>query len=599
MAGPSRTRPVLAGGSVKPDEAAFESFICDTLIADGGYDTCKVGNAQSGVSDFDPVRGLDTAELFAFLGATQADNWEELKTRLGGEADAAQAKFADRLASEIDKRGTVDVLRHGVADHGVTIQLAYFKPAHGLTPDLVKRYGANRLTVIRQLPYEAGSTKTVDLALFINGIPVATAELKNHLTGQSVENAIGQYRTDRDPGNRTLSKRAVVHFAVDTEAVAMTTRLAGRATRFLPFNRGHNRGAGNPANEDGHRTSYLWEQVWQRDAWLDLFARFVHVEKPSKGSKAPAAVIFPRFHQWDAVRRLEAAARDEGAGQKYLVQHSAGSGKSNTIAWLAHRLSNLHDDDNNKVFDKVVVITDRVVLDRQLQDTIYQFEHAHGVVERIESNSQQLADALAGEQARIIITTLQKFPYVLDKIDGLPARSYAVIVDEAHSSQTGEAAKELKRVLGAAGGEDTDVEPGSVEEALAEEVAARGTQSRSRRPRRARRWSCSGGSTRPRTVTSPTTSTRCAKPSTKASSRTCWPTTRRMRCSSTWRRPSLTIPATKPVRPGRRSPSSWRCTTRTSIRRRRSWSSTSVPMWPGRSGPEPRPWWSAPPVPTR
>ena len=177
----------------------------------------------------------------------------------------------------------------------------------------------------------------------------------------------------------------------------MTTRLAGRSTRFLPFNRGHQRRAGNPPNPDGHRTAYLsGEQIWARDNWLDLFARFIHVEKPSKGSKAPGTVIFPRFHQWDAVRSMEAAAKAEGAGQKYLVQHSAGSGKSNTIAWLAHRLSNLHDEGDQKVFDKVIVITDRVVLDRQLQDTIYQFEHAHGVVERIEDNSQQLADALAG-----------------------------------------------------------------------------------------------------------------------------------------------------------------------------------------------------------
>jgi len=479
---------------VKPDEAAFESFICDWLVAHGGYDSCKVGNAQGEPTDFDPVRGLDTAELFAFLGATQAEVWDDLKKRLGGDPDVAQAKFADRVAAEIDKRGTVDVLRHGVVDHGITIRLAFFRPAHGLTPDLVKRYEANRLTVTRQLPYEAGSTKTLDLVLFVNGVPVATAELKNHLTGQSVEDAIRQYRTDRDPANRTLGKRAVVHFAVDTESVAMTTRLAGKSTRFLPFNRGHDRGAGNPPNPDGHRTAYLWERVWQRDAWLDLFARFVHVEKSvaaraagragtarsergTRGSKAPAAVIFPRFHQWDAVLGLEAAARSEGPGHKYLVQHSAGSGKSNTIAWLAHRLSNLHDEDDRKVFDKVVVITDRVVLDRQLQDTVYQFEHAYGVVERIERHSQQLADALAGEQARIIITTLQKFPFVLDKVEGLPARSYAVIVDEAHSSQTGEAAKELKRVLGATGDDEGDLEPGSVEEALAQAVAARGAQS--------------------------------------------------------------------------------------------------------------------------
>lgn len=461
---------------MRADEEAFESFICDYLVAHGGYDACKVGNAQGSPTDFDPIRGLDTAELFAFLGATQAEEWEQLKKRLGGDPNLAQAQFADRLASEIDKRGTVDVLRHGVVDHGITIRLAFFRPAHSLTPDLVAKYQANRLTVTRQLPYEPGSNKTIDLVLFVNGIPVATAELKNPLTGQTVEDAIRQYRTDRDPANRTLAKRAVVHFALDTESVAMTTRLEGKSTRFLPFNRGHNLGSGNPPNPAGYRTSYLWERVWQRDAWLDLLGRFVHVQKPSRGSKAPGAVIFPRFHQWDAVLALEAAARKEGPGHKYLVQHSAGSGKSNTIAWLAHRLSNLHDDQDRKVFDKVIVITDRLVLDRQLQDTVYQFEHAHGVVERIDKDSRQLAEALAGEQARIIITTLQKFPFVLDKVERLPKRSYAVIVDEAHSSQTGEAAKEMKRVLGAAGDDDEDLEPDSVEEALARAVAARGAQ---------------------------------------------------------------------------------------------------------------------------
>ncbi len=461
---------------MKPDEAAFETFICDWLTGQGGYDACKVGNKQGQPTDFDPVRGLDTAELFAFIGATQPKEWEKLLGLLGGDPDVAQAKFADRVADQIDKRGTVDVLRKGVTDHGVTIRLSFPKPAFGFTPELIAKYKANRVTVTRQLPYQAGAGLTLDLGLFINGIPVATAELKNPLTGQTIDHAISQYRTDRDPANRTLSKRAVVHFALDTEAVAMTTRLEGKSTRFLPFNVGEGRGAGNPANPNGHRTAYLWERVWEREAWLDLFARFVHVEKDSRGSKAPSRVIFPRFHQWDAVLKMEAAARTEGPGKKYLVQHSAGSGKSNTIAWLAHRLSNLHDESDTKVFDKVVVITDRVVLDRQLQDTIYQFEHAHGVVERIESNSQQLADALAGEQARIIITTLQKFSFVLDKVKDLPSRNYAVIVDEAHSSQTGEAAKEMKKVLGVKGDDDEDFDPGSIEEALAEAVAARGTQ---------------------------------------------------------------------------------------------------------------------------
>jgi type I restriction enzyme R subunit len=460
---------------VRTSEQAFEGFIARWLVDNGAYVKLKNDAEQGDLRDFDPVLGLDRPELFTFIGATQPDAWAEVIRRRGGEPGAAQGKLLQRLADELDRRGTVDVLRHGVVDQGVTIRLAYFRPAHGLTPELGALYAANRLTVTRQLRYEAGSDRALDLALFLNGIPVATAELKNQLTGQDVDHAMAQYRRDRDPRNVTLSRRAVVHFAVDTQRVAMTTRLEGPETRFLPFNRGYLRGAGNPPNPNGHATSYLWEQVWQRDPWLDLLGRFVQVEKPGRGSKAPATVIFPRYHQWDCVLRLEAAARSEGTGQHYLVEHSAGSGKSNTIAWLAHRLSTLHDEGDRKIFDKVVVITDRLVLDRQLQETIYQLEHAHGVVERIDKHSGQLAAALAGEQARIIITTLQKFPFILDKIGQLPARRYAVVVDEAHSSQTGEAAKELRRVLGTSTS-DEDLAPDAVEDALTAAVAARGRQ---------------------------------------------------------------------------------------------------------------------------
>lgn len=422
-------------------EEAFEAEIVAALV-EQGYE-------QVGRHEFDPETGLDFGSTLAFIGATQQQEWDRLAQRHGGQ-DAAQRAFRERLAKALDTRGAVDVLRHGVVDHGIAIQLAFFRPAHGLTPDLVTRYERNRLSVVRQLRYEAGSDKAVDLALFVNGIPVATAELKNALTGQGIDDAKEQYRQDRDPKNVTLARRAVVHFAVDTEQVAMTTRLAGKQTRFLPFNRGHNEGAGNPPNPDSHRTAYLWRQVWQPDAWLDLLQRFVHVEKAPKGSRRPPNLIFPRFHQWDAVRKLEAAAKADGAGHDYLVQHSAGSGKSNTIAWLAHRLSTLHGTDDKPVFDKVVVITDRRVLDKQLQETIYQFEHAHGVVEKIDNDSAQLAAALAGAQARIVITTLQKFPVVMSQGVKLPDRRYAVVVDEAHSSQTGESARDLKAVLGAA-----------------------------------------------------------------------------------------------------------------------------------------------------
>jgi type I restriction enzyme R subunit len=432
------------------NERGFEDAIEKSLLGAGGYIKSSPGN-------FDRILGLDTFELFTFINATQARAWQYLVARgYGGNDTAAQTGFAKRLASELNDRGTVDVLRHEVSDYGVSFSLAYFKPAHDLTPELGELYRANRVSVTRQFKYAVGSENSIDLALLVNGIPTATAELKNPLTHQTVEHAKAQYRNDRDPKNVTLARRAVVHFAVDPDLVAMTTRLDGAKTRFLPFNQGTGGAgragrAGNPPSTTGHRTAYLWEMVWEREAWLDLLARFIHVEVPQKGSKAQKAkdtvVIFPRYHQWDAVCKLEADARAQGAGQNYLVQHSAGSGKSNTIAWTCHRLVNLHRPDGTKAFDKVIVITDRLILDRQLQNTIYQFEHAKGVVVKVDKNSAQLAEALTGEQAKVVITTLQKFPFILTKLDGLKAGRYAVVVDEAHSSQTGIAAKDLRAAL--------------------------------------------------------------------------------------------------------------------------------------------------------
>jgi type I restriction enzyme R subunit len=469
-------------------EKLLENEITAHLATEGGYRACKVGIEPRTRQDFDARLGFDTAELFAFIEATQPSGWAKLVKAHGGEEDRARQRFTQRLAQQIDERGTVDVIRHGVRDQNVEIRLSYRKPAFGVAPELVAHYDANRLTVTRQLPFDPESNKTLDLCLFLNGIPVATAELKNHLTGQTIEQAIKQYRTARDPKIVTLGRRALVHFAVDPDAVAMTTKLEGKSTRFLPFNLGHDLGKGNPPNPQGHKTSYLWEQVWARDAWLDILHRFIHVERPDKGSvsarRAAEVVIFPRFHQWDAVLKLEADAGTNGAGRSYLVQHSAGSGKSNTIAWTAHRLSTLHGADDRKIFDKVVVITDRVILDEQLQETIYQFEHARGLVVKVDKDSAQLAEALAGEQARIIITTLQKFPIVAKMAIDLPGRRYAVIIDEAHSSQTGEAAKDLRLVLGpgeeqeltAAEAEDSGLLASAispVEEAFARSVGAR------------------------------------------------------------------------------------------------------------------------------
>jgi type I restriction enzyme R subunit len=474
-----------------PSERAFETAICESLVKSGGYSAVKVGNAADRDDDFSADLGLDTAELFSFIGATQPEEWEKVRTSHSS-PDEAQRAFAARLSKELDSRGTVDVLRHGLVYAGhekAEIRLAYFRPASGLNADLEAKYQANRLTVTRQLPYDPSSSKTVDVGLFLNGVPVATAEIKNHLTGQTAEDAKAQYRRDRDTRNALL-RRAIVHFAVDTEQVFMTTRLSGDLTRFLPFNRGDGDRAGNPARA-GYRTGYLWEEVWSRDAWLDLLARFVLTTTDESGRKV---TLFPRYHQWSAVLSLVADARSQGAGHSYLVQHSAGSGKSNTIAWLAHRLSSLHSADDRPVFDKVVVITDRLVLDRQLQETIYQFERTHGVVAKIDQDSKQLAEALAGERARIVITTIQKFPHVMKHVEELASRRYAVIIDEAHSSQTGDSAKEMKKVLGGgpssssaseasllAAAEAAEVSlvdemPDPVQDLLAKEVDARGRQ---------------------------------------------------------------------------------------------------------------------------
>ncbi|RMG05397.1 MAG: type I restriction endonuclease subunit R, partial [Nitrospirae bacterium] len=364
--------------------------------------------------------------------------------------------------------GSLETIRHGFKCYGKTLRIAFFRPAHGLNPELEKRYKQNRLTITRQLHYSPKSEKSLDVVLSVNGIPVVTMELKNPITGQTVDDAMQQYRRDRDHREKIFEfkKRSLVHFAVDTEEVYMTTKLAGSDTRFLPFNKGYNGGKGNPPDPHGrnYKTAYLWEEVLRRDSLMDLLARFFHLQIEEKmndeGRKfKKETMIFPRYHQLEAVRLLVKKAAEEGVGHNYLIEHSAGSGKSNTIAWLAHRLSSLHDSNDQRVFDSVVVITDRIVLDRQLQNTIYQFDHRHGVVQKIDEDSKQLAEALnAG--VSIIITTLQKFPFVSGQLlkiteergegrrSHLPTRKYAVIIDEAHSSQAGETSTELKAILG-------------------------------------------------------------------------------------------------------------------------------------------------------
>ncbi len=428
-------------------ETAFESAVENHLLMEAGY-------TKGDKTGFDTERGLDPAVLLSFIRETQPNEWSYLEKL---QKDKTEKVLLDDLCRALDSEheGCLMVLRHGFKCFGKLFRAAYFAPASGLNPDTQKLYAANRLTVTRQLQYSRKHNNTLDLVLSLNGIPVVTAELKNQMTRQTWRNAVDQYMNDRDPNDLVFQfkKRTLVHFAVDTDEVHMTTRLAGRATYFLPFNLGNGTGAGNPDNPGGDKTAYLWEQVWQRDSLLDILGQFMHlqVEERKVGDKKVKreTMIFPRYHQLDSVRKLVADARSNGVGRNYLVEHSAGSGKSNSIAWLAHRLASLYSASDEKVFDSVIVITDRLVLDQQLQNTIYQFEHKQGVVQKIDEDSNQLAQALASATP-IVITTLQKFPFVTEKIGDLPRRKYAVIIDEAHSSQGGESATELKGVLSAA-----------------------------------------------------------------------------------------------------------------------------------------------------
>jgi len=428
-------------------EHAFETAIEHHLTTAGGYEK---GDRET----FDPARALFPQDVIAFIRSTQPKEWEYL---FNIQKEKTEETILDDLCRALNSEheGCLSVLRHGFKCFGKLFRVAYFAPASGLNPDTQKLYVANRLTITRQLRYSAKRGNTLDVTLALNGIPVATLELKNPMTAQTWRHAVTQYRSDRDPADSIFQfkKRTLVHFAVDTDEVYMTTRLSGRSTYFLPFNKGCGGGAGNLENPNGYKTAYLWEEVLERHSFLDILARFIHLqieEKKLGGKKVKReTMIFPRYHQLDSVRALVADARVRGAGTNYLVQHSAGSGKSNSIAWLAHRLASLYDEKDEKVFDSVIVVTDRVVLDQQLQNTIYQFEHKQGVVQKIDINSTQLAEALASG-APIVITTLQKFPFVTEKMADLPMRRYAVIVDEAHSSQGGETATELKGVLAGA-----------------------------------------------------------------------------------------------------------------------------------------------------
>jgi type I restriction enzyme R subunit len=448
-----------------PDACAGESTAVRETPPPYG-DTPPGGYRKRKPEDYDRTLCLLPRDVVDFVLATQPKEWKKLEQHHGKEA--VREQFLKRLAAEIERRGALDVLRNGLKDSGCKFRLAYFRPASGLNEETRRLHAANLFAVVRQVHYSTKNEKSLDLVLFLNGIPIFTAELKNPLSGQDVEDAIRQYKTDRDPREPLLRYgRCLAHFAVDPDLAYVTTRLDGPNTRFLPFNQGKYGGAGNPPvppTKNGYATAYLWEETWARDSVLDLVRQFIHEveEEDDKGKKAGRRfLIFPRYHQLDCVRKLVGDARGHGTGKRYLIQHSAGSGKSFTIAWLAHQLATLHDASDRRVFDSIVVVTDRRVLDRQLQTTMRQFEQTLGVVENIDTTSRQLKDALESGKT-IIVTTLQKFPVIAKEIGELPGRRFALIVDEAHSSQWGESTKSLKAVLSS----------GSLEAAEAEEAGA-------------------------------------------------------------------------------------------------------------------------------
>jgi len=447
------------------DEAAFETAIEAELTGSGGYE------ARSH-SAYDETLALFPEDITGFLQDSQPSKWTALEVLLGPKTATT---ILSSLSKELDLKGTLHVLRHGFKCYGKTLRMAYFQPNTRMNPEAAAQYAKNRLTITRQVGFTSVLKRPdgqhrrciIDLTLAVNGLPVATAELKNPLTGQRAADAIRQYQQERDARDLLFAfkKRALVHFAVDPDEVWMTTRLNGRDTHFLPFNRGHAQGAGNPPVEGHWKTHYLWDEVLHADSLLEILQRFMHLEvketliKTDKGTRTlrKETLIFPRYQQRDAVRTLVAHAKTHGSGHNYLIKHSAGSGKSNTIAWLAHRLATLHDALDEKVFHSVVVVTDRLVLDQQLQATIYQFEHKTGVVEKIDEDSQQLARALS-QGTPIVITTIQKFPFIAQALSTLEkqrasvridtaGKRFAVIVDEAHSSQSGETAVALKGLL--------------------------------------------------------------------------------------------------------------------------------------------------------
>ncbi|NAS19607.1 DEAD/DEAH box helicase family protein [Clostridium butyricum] len=430
-------------------EKAFEEAIEEYLTTKGGYEK---GNPKN----FNRELALDTDTLIDFVKKTQPKKWERYETIYGS---SSEESFIKRFCKEVKTNGLLAVLRHGFKDRGIKFDIAYFKPANTDNEERVKLYEENILHCTRQLHYSVFNENSIDIVLFLNGIPVVSMELKCQFTGQTIHNAINQYKFDRASKDTIFDfrNRVLVHFAVDLFEVHMTTRLNGENTYFLPFNQGSNGsgnvgGAGNPLNPNGYQTAYLWEKVLCKDRLMEILHKYMHLKKEEKKDadgkviSTEETLIFPRYHQLDVVTKLLEDVKANGAGNNYLIQHSAGSGKSNSIAWLAHRLSGLHDDNNNPIYKSIIVVTDRKVLDSQLQDTIYQFDHVLGVVECIDKKKKSidLKNAI-NDGKRIIITTLQKFPVIYEQVNA--EGNFAIIVDEAHSSQTGEASKKLKKAL--------------------------------------------------------------------------------------------------------------------------------------------------------
>ena len=431
-----------------------------TFEEDIEFSLLENGYIKGNPSTYDKEKAIDMTTLITFIKKTQPKQWSRFERQCNSDIEK---KFYKAVNDAINSYGLIKVLREGFSYRGIKFKIVHFKPESKLNHELIDLYNKNILTCTRQFHYSLDNNNSIDMVLSVNGIPVVALELKNQLTGQNVENAKLQYMYDRNPRELcfNFNKRILVYFAVDLYDVYMTTKLEGKNTYFLPFNQGsngagHDGGAGNPQNPHGYATSYLWEKVLQKDSLLEILQKYIHLDikeqkviKDNKEKKEiKKKIIFPRYHQLDVVTKLVEDVRKNGSGKNYLIQHSAGSGKSNSIAWTSYRMANLHDENDKNIFNSVIVVTDRKVLDSQLQDTISSFDHRAGLVETIDDKktSKDLRDAI-NDGKKIIITTLQKFPVIYEEIDDNKGKNFAVIVDEAHSSQTGSSALKLKSAL--------------------------------------------------------------------------------------------------------------------------------------------------------